>query len=222
MPTSVRVTDEFDPTSGDRSRGILVMPGTYKVDLKLWHEGELTELVEPVEFTAKKLNNTTLPAEDYENNVEFAREVSKLAVAMVGSNQLIEELRSKVEHIKQAIYVTPGASQELMNKARELGKELEELDFKMNGVPAKASWEEVPPAQMPLNRRLSSVTYTHMGSTSGITATEKQGYEILKEEFPPVLDALQRIVRVDIPALEAELNELNAPWTPGRLPVWKK
>lgn len=222
MPTSVRVNDEFDPTSGDRSRGILVMPGTYKVGLKLWHEGELTDLVEPVEFTAKKLDNTTLPAEDYKNNVDFAREVSKLAIAMVGSNQLIDELRSKVEHIKQAIYVTPGAGQDLMNKARELGKELEELNFKMNGVPAKASWEEVPPAQMPLNRRLSSVTYTHMGSTSGITATEKQGFEILKEEFPPVLNALQRIVKEDIPELEAELNELNAPWTPGRLPVWRK
>ncbi len=221
MPTSVRVNGEFDPTSGDRSRGILVMPGTYKVGLKLWHEGELTELVEPVEFTAKKLDNTTLPADDYENNVDFAREVSKLAIAMVGSNQLIDELRSKVEHIKQAIYVTPGAGQDLMNKARTLGKELEELNFKMNGVPAKASWEEVPPAQMPLNRRLSSVTYTHMGSTSGITATEEQGYEILKEEFPPVLETLERIVKEDIPELEAELNKLNAPWTPGRLPVWK-
>ncbi|HKL33639.1 MAG TPA: hypothetical protein VJ919_13955 [Tangfeifania sp.] len=222
MPTSVRVRNGFDPMDDGRSNGILVMPGTYKVDLKLWHEGELTELAEPVEFTARKLDNTTLPAEDYENNVEFAREVGKLAVAMVGSNQLIDELRSKVEHIKQAIYVTPGASQELMNKARELGKELEQLDFRMNGVPAKASWEEIPPAQMPLNRRLSSVTYTHMGSTSGITATERAGYDILKEEFPPVLDALQRIVRVDIPALEAELNEMNAPWTPGRLPVWRE
>ena len=222
MPTSVRINDEFNPTSDDRSRGILVMPGAFKVGLKLWHEGELTKLVEPVEFTARKLDNTTLPAEDYENNVDFAREVSQLAIAMVGSNQLIDELRSKVEHIKQAIYVTPGAGQELMDKARELGKELEQLNFRMNGLPAKASGEEIPPAQVPLNDRLGSVTYTHMGSTSGITATERQGYEILKEEFPPVLEALQRIVRVDIPALEAELNELNAPWTPGRLPVWRE
>ena len=43
----------------------MVMPGTYKVGLKLWHEGELKTLVEPLEFTCKKLNNTTLPAADY-------------------------------------------------------------------------------------------------------------------------------------------------------------
>jgi hypothetical protein len=99
---------------------------------------------------------------------------------------------------------------------------LEELNFAMNGLPAKASGEEIPPAQVPLNDRLGSITYTHMGSTSGITTTEKQGYEILKEEFPPVLAALKRIVETELPALEAELNNMNAPWTPGRLPDWKE
>ena len=92
----------------------------------------------------------------------------------------------------------------------------------MRGTPAKASGEEVPPAQVPLNKRLSNITYTHMGSTSGITTTEKQGYEILKEEFPPVLEALKQIVENEVPALEAELNKINAPWTPGRMPVWKE
>jgi hypothetical protein len=92
----------------------------------------------------------------------------------------------------------------------------------MNGVSAKASTEEIPPAQVPLNTRLGNITYTHMGSTSGITTTEKQNYDILKEEFPPVLDALKRIVETDVPSLEAELNKIGAPWTPGRIPVWKE
>ena len=135
---------------------------------------------------------------------------------------MITETTNKVEQIKQAIYATPGASQELMDRARALSVELEELNFKMNGLPAKASGEEVPPTQVPLNDRLGNITYTHMGSTSGITTTEKQGYEILKEEFPPVLQLLKRIVETDVPALEAELNKINAPWTPGRIPVWKE
>jgi len=218
---NTRIRGEFDPiTSG--GRGIMVMPGNYKVGLKLWHEGELTELVEPVEFTCKKLNNTTLPAADYAENVAFAEKVNRLALAVVGTGRMITETTNKVEQIKQAIYATPGASQELMDRARALSVELEELNFKMNGLPAKASGEEVPPAQVPLNDRLSTITYTHMGSTSGITTTEKQGYEILKEEFPPVLQALKRIVETEVPALEAELNKINAPWTPGRMPIWKE
>ena len=224
MPTSVNVNGSFNPVaeSGRRNRGggILVMPGKYKVGMQIWHEGELTNLVNPVEFTCKKLGNTTLPAANYEENTEFARNVSKLAVAVVGTGNLIDETISKIENIKQAIYSTPGASQSLMNKARSLGKELEELNFKMSGVKAKASTEEIPPAQVPLNSRLGIITYTHMVSTSGITTTEKQNYEILKEEFPPVLNALKRIVETDIPALETELNKIGAPWTTGRLPVW--
>ncbi len=222
MPTSVRVNAKFDPTrNAARENGILVMPGTYKADMKLWHEGELTPLAGPVEFSCKKLDNTTLPAEDYQENVDFARQVSKLAVAMVGSNRLIEELKTKLEHIKEAIYATPEAGQDLMNRTRQLSKAVEELDFIMNGVPAKASWEEVPPAKMPLNKRLSSITYTRMASTSGITATERQALNILREKFPPVLEKLEQIVKDDIPAIEAALNRLNAPWTPGRLPVWR-
>jgi hypothetical protein len=92
----------------------------------------------------------------------------------------------------------------------------------MNGLPAKASGEEIPPAQVPLNDRLSNITYTHMGSTTGITTTEKQAYDILTAEFPPVLQKLKGIVETDIPALEAELNKINAPWTPGRLIDWKE
>jgi len=135
---------------------------------------------------------------------------------------MIGETTNKVEKIKQAIYATPGASQELMDKARAIGVELEELNFKMNGVPARASSEEIPPAQVPINSRLRNITYAHMGSTTGITGTEKQGYEIVKEEFQPVLEALKRIVEKDVPALETELDKMNAPWTPGRLPDWKE
>nr|WP_321485069.1 glycosyl hydrolase [uncultured Draconibacterium sp.] len=218
---NARISDKYNPITS-AGRGIMVMPGTYKVGMKLWHEGELTELVEPVSFTCKKLYNTVLPAEDYNENVEFAKKVNKLALAVVGTNRMIGETTAKVEKIKQAIYATPGASQELMDKARAIGVELEALNFKMNGVPAKASWEEIPPAQVPLNNRLSIITYTHMGSTTGITTTEKQAYEILKAEFPPVLDALKNIVENKVPALEAELNKMNAPWTPGRLPEWKE
>jgi hypothetical protein len=141
---------------------------------------------------------------------------------MTGSNRLISELITKVENIKQAIYSTPGASQQLMDKARNLGKELEKLNFAMNGVTAKASAEETPPAQVPLNDRLGNITYTHSGSTSAITTSEKEGYDILKAEFPPVLDALKRLAETDIPALEKELDKIGAPWTPGRLPDWKE
>lgn len=218
---NVRLKDKFDPVTRS-GRGIMVMPGKYRVDMKIWHEGELKPLAGPVEFVCKRLDNTTLPAANYEENVAFARKVNKLAVAVIGTGRLIKENQAKMEKIKQAIYATPEASFELMDRARVISAELEALNFKMEGLPAKASWEEIPPAPLPLNERLDIITYTHMGSTGPITATEKQNFEILKEEFPPVLNALKQIVEEKIPALEAELNRLDAPWTPGRMPQWNE
>ena len=71
--------------------------------------------------------------------------------------------------------------------------------------------------EMPLNNRLSAMVYTHWSATSELTGTETNQLEILKEEFPPVLEKLQGIVN-GISQLENRLEELKAPWTPGRVP----
>ncbi|MCL6101653.1 MAG: hypothetical protein M1292_04080 [Bacteroidetes bacterium] len=91
----------------------------------------------------------------------------------------------------------------------------------MEGVKAKASWEEIPPAEIPIMVRLATITETHSSSTSAITASEKADLAILEEQFPPILEELKQIVQKDIPELESALNSVNAPWTPGRLPSWK-
>lgn len=226
MPTITRVTGRFNPVEsgggGGRRGGIAVMPGTYSVEMDLWENGEVKKLAGPVKFTAKKLNNVTLPASDYNENVAFAREVSTLAVAMVGTDRLTGELISKVEHIKQAIYSTPEAGKEMMNKARQAARELEEIRFALNGLAAKASQEEVPPAPVPLNTRLGNIVNAHIGNSAGITPAEKAELSILKEEFPPLLARLRQIAEKEIPAIEALLNQLNAPWTPGRIPEYPK
>lgn len=226
-PSATSVSGSFNPIAGSSGRrgggsGLLVMPGEYTVDLALWHQGELKQLAGSTKFLTKKPELVTLPAANYKENIQFAREVSRLSVAMTGTTRLTNEMISKVEHIKQAIYATPEADQSLMDKARVLGKELEEINFLLNGVQPKASREETPPAQVPLNIRLSSVSYGFVGNLSAITATEKESLAILKEEFPPVLEKLTKLVETDIPSLEEELTKLNAPWTPGRMPVWNK
>ena len=197
------------------------MPGKYKVGMSIWVEGQEKELVSPVEFTCQKLNLATLPAADYQEVVAFEKKVTQIASAINGTSQMTNDLISKIETIKQAIYATPAADQKLMDVARKLGEKLEALKFKMEGVKAKASWEEIPPAEIPIMVRLATITETHSSSSSAITASEKADMAILEEQFPPILEELKQIVQKDIPELESALNSVNAPWTPGRLPSWK-
>ncbi|MBA4410495.1 MAG: glycosyl hydrolase [Bacteroidota bacterium] len=211
---------KFDPVKESRG-SILAMPGKYKVGMSLWFEGQEKELVAPVEFTCQKLNLATLPAADYQEVVAFGKKVSRISTAINGTNQMTTDLIAKLETMKQAIYAAPAADQKLMDLARKLGDRLEALKFKMEGEQAKASWEEIPPAQIPVMERLGNISYAHNSSTSAITASEKADMAILEEEFPPILEELRQMVEKDIPALEAAMNKVNAPWTPGRLPVWK-
>ena len=70
---------------------------------------------------------------------------------------------------------------------------------------------------MPLSRRLNIMIRTHWSSTSELTKTETDQLEILKEEFPPVLAQLEKVVE-EIRELDQQLEKLKAPWTPGRVP----
>jgi len=87
----------------------------------------------------------------------------------------------------------------------------------MNGPSAKASWEELSPMNMPLNRRMNLMIRTHWSSTTELTKTETDQLEILREEFPPVLAQLEKVVE-EIVELDQQLEDLKAPWTPGRVP----
>ena len=70
---------------------------------------------------------------------------------------------------------------------------------------------------MPLNRRLSYLSYTHSSSTTAITQTEKDTYSILMEELPPIIDQLNKS-ETEITAIQKVMKSMGAPWTPGQTP----
>ncbi len=215
-------TKKFNPLSSGRNFGARdVVPGTYKVGIELWHEGELSTLVEPVSFKVKELKNNTLPTGEVAVAEAFDDELLKMYMAMQGAQRITGEMADKVETIKQTLYNTPAASQELKDEARALGAELEEIKFAFNGVPGRASWEEIPPAVIPLSKKMNEIIWSRGGSTLEPTTTEKQGLDIIKAEFPPVLAKIKEIAENKLPALEKQLDEIGAPWTPGRVPDWK-
>jgi hypothetical protein len=163
------------------------------------------------------LNHATLPASDFGALVAFQREVSEFSRVMTGTRQMAREQEQKLSAIRKAMKQTPGTGAEMLDQVLGLEHELDDLLFTLEGPPARASWEELPPMQVPLNRRLSVMIRTHWSSTAELTTTETEQLRILKEEFPPVLAQLEEIME-GIARVEERLEELKAPWTPGRLP----
>lgn len=193
------------------------MPGTYTVGMDIVEDGDVIALTEPVAFDAKLLLHATLPAKDFAALVAFQKEVSEFSRVMGGVQRLVQEQSGKLGAIKKALLQTPGADVQLGTRVNELEAQLRDIEYTLNGPQAQASREELSPMQMPLNQRLSTMTYTHWSSTAELTKTESDQLEILKEEFPPVLSQLEQVVD-EVRELDQELEALKAPWTPGRVP----
>ena len=197
--------------------GLLAMPGTYSVGIDMLEKGDVIAMVEPATFDAKLLQHATLPVKDYKELVAFQKEVSELSRVMTGTQRLAREQQGKLTAIRKALAQTPEAGTELGRKVFELEDLVSDILFAMNGPSAKASWEELSLMNMPLSRRLNVMIRTHWSSTSEVTKAETDQLEILQEEFPPLLDQMKQIVQ-EISELDAQLEELKAPWTPGRVP----
>ncbi len=197
--------------------GLLAMPGAYSVEVYQVSREGVSQLTEALPFNAVLLNQFSLPVEDREALLAFQTEVSELSRVMTGTRQLAQEQQAKLASIRTAIRQTPGSGLEVYEKVVELEAALKDILFALEGPKAVASWEELPPMDMPLNRRMNVMVSTHWSSTSELTKTETDQLEILKEEFPPLLSALEQVVG-EIAQLDQRLEELKAPWTPGRVP----
>lgn len=216
-PVELKNGEEFNPLK-EQGNGILAMPGKYKVSMALYHNGDIETLVDKKEFQAEQLEIRTLPAENRENLLEFQDKVAEMTRAIQGANKVSANMMAQVQSIKQAILNTPAETKELMKEAERIEEELDEVIFAFHGVTPKASSEEIPPHEMTIMERLSAITYAHYRSTSKVTETERMNYEILKKKFPPLLEKLKKLKTEDIKELENKLENLNAPWTPGRIP----
>lgn len=213
--------DKFNPTANKNDWGYPVLPGKYNVSIDMVFDGEKKALVEPVEFTAKTLNNTTLPAADRGTLVAFQRQVTEVIKTMNGVGQYMDEMEKRITSVRQTIHNTPGMPFELGLKTKVIAEQLDDLIFQIEGVEAKASWEEVPPAIMPLSNRIQNIVWGMWSSTSEPTQTMVDNYAIVVEEVPQILKTLEKM-DADMKMVEQELEKAGAPWTPGRIPTFKK
>jgi len=213
--------DEFNPTANKNNWGYPVLPGKYSVSIDMVFNGEKKALAGPVEFTAKRLNNTTLPAADIGILVAFQRQITEVIKTMNGVGQYMEEMENRIASVRQTIHNTPGMPFELGVKTKAISERLDDLFFQLDGVEAKASWEEVPPAIVPLSNRIQDIVWGMWSSTSEPTQTMVDNYAIIVEEVPQILKILEKMDD-DMKMVEQELEKAGAPWTPGRIPTFKK
>lgn len=212
-PIKLGASGSYNPFAS-RSESTLVYPGMYTVEMTKLIDGEVQQTATTQSFEVKALNNSVLPAENRKDKVVFQQSVNELSRRINGAQHLMRELRNKVKHIKVAVERMEIPMTEMYGRVNTLEGQLRDLGRELNGDGLKTKLD-LPQSPTPAGR-IGWILYEQKYSTSNVTKTHMDSYDIAKEEFAPILEKLKLLATEDVPALEKMLEEAGAPYTPGR------
>ena len=97
---------------------------------------------------------------------------------------------------------------------------MSEINLALNGDRVWRSHNEGSPAS--ISEHVQSAASPTRGTTGRPTKTAMEQYQIASDELSAEIPKLRKLVETDMKALEKQLDTAGAPYTPGRLPDWKK
>ena len=199
-------------------RGIMVLPGNYKVSLSKFEDGVYTQLVAPQPFKIEALNMTGMSETDKKALYDFGKKVAELKRAVDGTNGYRNELMNRLRFMKEAALQTSAIDQSIVKDIILLERRLGEVDKKLNGDASLTRREfEAPPS---INNRIGNIMEGVITTTAAPTNTSISSYTISAQQFGPLL-AEVKAVGEEVKRIENILEKSGAPYTPGRVPDWK-
>ncbi|PID81559.1 glycosyl hydrolase [bacterium DOLZORAL124_64_63] len=204
----------------DIPAGPYAMPGSYSVTLAKRVRGTETTLAGPVNFRTKLLGNNALQTDDFGASLAFQQEAAELSRAVQGAARTIRDAESRLDHIRQAINDTPALDRSLLAEVDRLQNALADMRVVLHGDRTISRRSE--PVTPGICSRVSRVMWGTREITTAPTDTQRRSLAIAAGQFGPLLEELRQLVEQDLAALESTLEKAGAPYTPGRIPVWRK
>lgn len=220
-PTSLSAPPERAPWEQGPA-GQLAPPGEYTATLAQDVDGVVTALAGPEKFKLVPLGNATFAAAgaDVDAAAAFRAKVSRLQRAVQGALRAADEAQSRIAHLRKALLDTPGAALETLAELDGLQMRLNGLLVDLRGDATRDRRNE--PAPPSISERVGGIVGDQWYATSPPTQTQVDGYAYSADAFEKSLALLRTLIEQDLRAVEDKLEKAGAPWTPGRVPAWKK
>ena len=217
-PISLTPFDNSVPWN-EPDKGYMVVPGTYKVSLSKFEDGQLKELGPAQTFNCRPLKAASLPVSDNKKLDAFNKKVAELIRAITGADAYRSELADKIPFLKKAVTETGKMPQETYASVLKIEEALKVLNRKLNGDPLRAVYEGQAPTSV--RSRVETITGSLWSTTSEPTTTFYNLYDVAADQFSEILASLKSIGE-EVKGVESVLDKYGAPYTPGRFPEWKK
>ena len=199
--------------SSTGGNGPFVTPGKYIVEAEKRLRDEITPLGSPQAVEVVPLLKPSLPVQNRNTVLQFYMATDELQRAVRGANGKVDEVLSQLGEIEQALKQSSTGGPELLAQARGLELKLRDIRETLGGGSVISRHNE--PDRISIMNRISSAM-SGTGSTYGPTKTDRQDFEIAKEEFEGVLGQVKRLIEGDFVNLQKNLETAGIPWTAGR------
>ena len=217
-PTSLKEEADRLPWMRDPV-GPLALPGTYTVTMSSTVDGVTTDLAGPQEFGVVELGINTFKAADLAEVQAFQQKTWDLERAVRGTLKWAAEAESRLAHTRKALYDTPDADTAMLAESQRLQTELNDILVELRGDETRGDRNVFTPPS--ISNRVNRIVESQWDTTSAPTQTELDAYRWAADAFAKELGRLHALAS-NLEAFEDRLEEAGAPWTPGRLPEWKK
>lgn len=204
--------DGFRAPWQDKPTGPLVLPGQYSVTIEAHADNTHRLLLPSQSFDVRELRLSPEVTEDRESLLTFQRQAAELYRSVSAAVGIVEEFEIRIDSLQLALLNTPAEGEELHRRLRELRAGLSSISILLLGDRTVQSRREAAPWS--LQRRASSLL-GNWHSQSPTTGTQMKAYEIASAEYAEVSEQIRRLSE-RLSRFEVDINDIGAPWTPGR------
>ena len=194
--------------------GGLVVPGEYSISAVKRIDDQDMPIGNAQQFQVVSAFEPSIPRNDPRDTLTFQQQAKALQKAASGTRGKLDEVLSQIENIQQALRADPSLDGSFYDRARALELTLLDLQEKLLGDRTKSKRDQ--PAKVATMRRIQSALSGTLNQTYGVTKTNREQYEIGKQQLAEISAKLQSLIATDFEQLLADLDEAGLAWTPGR------
>jgi len=171
----------YNPFAG-KTEGTLVAPGNYTVEMHLSNQGNLTELVAPVGFKVKALQNSTIPANDRLAKADFQRKVTAISGNLRAVQRMISDMNNRIKYMKEAVKIAEQPMEDAYKTILTLEESIRNVNLSLYGDPLKNRLDIDQPQS--IARRIGSIDFGQKYSTAPPTQTHlRKGKNTIQRGF---------------------------------------
>ena len=202
-----------NPDAEQGGFGFLVVPGKYAAQLGKKVAGVVSKLGEPASFEVKPDPLSSFKPEDYAEIAKFNKDVKAAQKKLAATTKTIDELAAKVEAMRKALKLAAKPDEAAEKALYDLGEKFRVLKRQLSGDRILAGRNENVPES--IADRIGFAGGTHNDAVCKPTGSAREALKIGLEELADAIATLKATIE-PVAGLEKKLDELGAPWTPGR------